>query len=188
MPTKGKGRGKDKAGRGKQKGGRGGPPRQPQNLPPPPNVAPPVSPAGPPVPAAPCRWMHAVVAYGEGKHALHVFVFYGFSGAYSNLCLRDSTEELLSSAFEVAHQYRNLPVIFLSDLNLVPPDSDICKHACLNGGWVDAAAALDNLNATHFPTRGAARRLDVVLLNRTAAVSLQQYMVVCLRTCLCGLI
>ena len=67
-----------------------------------------------------CRWLHAVFAYGSGKHALH---------AYSNLALHDSTEELLSSAFEAAYQYRNLPVIFPSDLNLVPSDSDICKHA-----------------------------------------------------------
>ena len=81
-----------------------------------------------------CRWLHAVVAYGSGKHAFHVFVFYGFSGAYSNPALRDSTEELLRSAFEVAHQYRNLPVVFLSDLNMVPSDSDSCRHACLKGG------------------------------------------------------
>ena len=124
-----------------------------------------------------CRWLHAVVAYGSGKHAFHVFVFYGFSGAYSNPALRDSTEELLRSAFEVAHQYRNLPVVFLSDLNMVPSDSDSCRHACLKGGWVDAAAALDHLAPTHFPSKGTARRLDVVLLNSTAAVSLQKYSV-----------
>ena len=107
--------------------------------------------------------------------ALHVFVFYGFPGAWSNSTLRSRTEALLEDVFHETSKYRDLPVLILTDLNLQPHDSDNCRSACLQGGWLDAALAASNFDPTHYPSHGNARRLDAVFLNKTAASAFSKY-------------
>ena len=123
------------------------------------------------------RWLHAVIAFGTGRQVIHVFVFYGFPGSYSNSTHRCRTEELLDEVFTEASKYRDLPALILADLNLQPQDSDVCRRACLQGGWVDAALAASKLDPTHYPPHGQPRRLDVALLNKTAADAFNGYAV-----------
>ena len=120
------------------------------------------------------RWLHAVIAFGA---VIHVFVFYGFPGSYSNNTHRCRTEELLDQVFTEASKYRGLPVLILADLNLQPQVSDVCRRACLQGGCVDAALATSKLDPTHYPPHGQPRRLDVALLNKTVADAFNGYAV-----------
>ena len=66
-------------------------------------------------------------------------------------------------------------MLILADLNCDPQDSETCRQACLRDGWTDCAVAAGNFNPTHYPPHGNPRRLDVVFLNKTAAVAFQQY-------------
>ena len=102
-------------------------------------------------------------------------MFYGFPGAYSNSTLRSRTEDLLEDVFLEASKYRDLPVLILTDVNLEPQESDNCRAACLQGGWLDAALAASNFDPTHFPSHGNARRLDAAFLNKTAACAFSKY-------------
>ena len=121
------------------------------------------------------RWLHVMAPYGSGHRAIHVFVFYGHSGQYSNNSFYELNEVLLHDVLAEAHLYRDLPCILLADLNCEPQDSETCRQACIRDGWTDAAVAAGQLGPTHYPTHGSPRRLDVVFLNKTAAVTFQQY-------------
>ena len=71
------------------------------------------------------RWLHAILPYGSGRRVIHLFVFYGFPGAYSNNNHRSRTESLLDEVFAEASRFRDLPALTLSDLNLQPQDSEV---------------------------------------------------------------
>ena len=120
-------------------------------------------------------WLHAIIALGSARRALHIIVAYGFSGTYSCSSAHSANEQFFSDVFEEASCRSDLPCIILSDMNRQPQDSDVCRQACLRGGWLDAGLAGADLSPTHFPPHGQPRRLDIVLLNKTAAVSFSEY-------------
>ena len=62
-----------------------------------------------------------------------------------------------------------------TDLNPGPTESKSCLQAVLRGGWLDAAAAANNLAATHFLPHGSPRRLDAIFLHKAAAVCFRKY-------------
>ena len=123
------------------------------------------------------RWLHALVPFGCGRRAIHIIVYYGFSGQYSQHGLLESNEALFSDVLAEASLYRDLPCVILTDLNRDPSESEACRQAVLRGGWLDCAAASNNLSSTHFPSHGTPRRLDAIFLNKTAAVCFHQYRV-----------
>ena len=123
------------------------------------------------------RWLHAMIPYGCGRRAFHVFVFYGFPGQYSNSSLYEQNESLLRDVFAEANLFRDLPCILLADLNCEPRDSATCRQACLYDHWLDTAIAANHCGPTHYPSHGSPRRLDVAFLNKTAAVTFRQYSV-----------
>ena len=55
------------------------------------------------------RWLHAMLPYGCGRRTIHVMVFYGHSGQYSNHRLFESNEALLRDVFAEANLVRDLP-------------------------------------------------------------------------------
>jgi exonuclease III len=117
-----------------------------------------------------CRWVHAVLAYGNCKQTLHVFSLYGFTGHYSHSKVADLNEALLQDVLEVITQLGpDAPVLVLGDINVEPDASPVLSHAIAKGILVDLGF---NTGPTFFPTNGKARRLDVALATDAAASAL----------------
>ena len=119
------------------------------------------------------RWLHVLVPYGSGRRAIHVMVFYGYSGQYSNNTQFELNETLLQDVFAEANLYRDLPCILLSDLNCEPQHSETCRQACLRDGWLDTAVAASGTNA--LSSAWLASSFGYHLFLDKTAVTFQQY-------------
>ena len=117
------------------------------------------------------RWVHAVVAYGNGKQTLHVFSIYGFSGHYSHSAVADLNEAFLHDILEVTSQLGpDAPVLVLGDINVEPEASPVLSHALSKGLLNDLGM---HCGPTFYPTHGKARRLDVALGTKAVAAAFE---------------
>ena len=117
-----------------------------------------------------CRWVHAVLAYGNCKQTLHIFSIYGFTGHYSHSNVAELNEALLHDVLDVlAPLGPDVPVLILGDINVDPANSPVLSHAITKGLLTDLG---HNCGPTFFPTHGNARRLDVALATKAAASAL----------------
>eukprot|EP00660_Eupelagonema_oceanica_P019539 gene19539-biopygen13492 len=86
------------------------------------------------------RWAHAVVAYGNGGRALHVFSMYGVTGANNTRHASwRQNEQLLEDALEAAAELGDVPVLILGDLNVRIENSALLQTALASGQWTDIA-------------------------------------------------
>eukprot|EP00660_Eupelagonema_oceanica_P019609 gene19609-biopygen7999 len=106
------------------------------------------------------RWVHAIVGYGSGGQALHVFSVYG----YADSSMREENEALLHKVFEAAAELGNVPVLITGDVNVPPEESAALRGALQSGRWVDAAATFARAQGEEPPVttkpRPKGRRLD----------------------------
>ena len=81
-----------------------------------------------------CRWVHAVLAYGNCKQTLHIFSIYGFTGHYSHSNVAELNEALLHDVLDVlAPLGPDVPVLILGDINVDPANSPVLSHAITKG-------------------------------------------------------
>eukprot|EP00973_Karenia_brevis_P090336 12402088-Karenia_brevis.AAC.1 len=83
------------------------------------------------------RWVHIVVALGQGKDMLHIIAIYGYTRAQSCPQAKKSNEEFLKRAFEATAELGNVPVVILGDFNTELDNSEVLQTAVSTGVWVE---------------------------------------------------
>ena len=128
-----------------------------------------------------CRWVHAVLALGNGSTMLHIMCVYGYSGAANKYERMRLNENLLSKTLAAAAEYGNVPVVLIGDVNVPPETSLAVSSAIMTGRWVDAACSIaaargeapDPTCFVHDVSAGS--RIDVILCNSTASGMLMDF-------------
>ena len=85
------------------------------------------------------RFVHAAIAYGNGRRVIHVISVYGYSGAQGRPEIMRKNESLLCNVFKVAAALGNVPVLVMGDINVDPDASPAVQSAARLGGCVDSA-------------------------------------------------
>ena len=120
------------------------------------------------------RVMHSMIAMGNGRSFLHVFVVYAAAGNAAEAT--DGREDLLGRVLlEIPHRIGDAPAIVLGDLNTDHDRSPTLRRA-LDNHWIDASARACEADGSTPPQtfhRGtASSRIDYVLLNKWASLAL----------------